>query len=388
MFTKRRTYWPGIIAVLLALVIGLYFAFIGRRAEQTPVAQTRTVQLTVSPDYESYFSGFEEKSLTSDETSVAFYGKMPYAEEVSEVFDNVSLEDGLDAENYDVVYDCTFDMDALQYHFIATLLDADGNIVGVDEMVTDAFVTESGGLDAYLEIGGETYLLGDYCSPEAINDCFFGWLFRAIVAVVVVVVVVYVVVAETAEQIKGRANYEYNVNLEKQGMGVSRGNYITAQNEKSRKGYRSAYYKFGFTTFEHVGCEVAAAYNAAIALGKTEMLSETIKKFETLSIEFAVGWGNLGSEPLKIYRYLDKKNMSYGKYTNYALFKSCVARKSNCHIIMSRWNKTGGLHTFYIHKIGSTFYSYNWQYLQDSYPNNNLDTFNNGSGFIIGYIVS
>ena len=57
---------------------------------------------------------------------------------------------------------------------------------------------------------------------------------------------------------------------------------------------------------------------------------------------------------------------------------------------MSNWNYpwTNGLHTFYINKRGTNYYdSYNWDYREVSVARNNLDAFNDGDGFIAGYIV-
>ena len=77
--------------------------------------------------------------------------------------------------------------------------------------------------------------------------------------------------------------------------------YLTDQSETNRKNYNCGNYRFGFTTFSGVGCEVASAYNVMIALGKTEMLSETIYSFEKWAIEFAIAWGNFGSNATAFY---------------------------------------------------------------------------------------
>lgn len=182
---------------------------------------------------------------------------------------------------------------------------------------------------------------------------------------------------------------DYNKKLEQQGNGVKYGNFITRQNETYLKDYKCGNYRFGFTTFSGVGCEVASAYNAMIALGKTEMLSETIYSFEKWAIEFAIAWGKFGSNPLQISTYLNKKGIGCSKITNYNNFKSQVEKQANCHIIMSRWNNswTDGLHTFYIKKQDSKYYSYNWVYSYATVDRNNIDDFNDGSGFIVGYIL-
>lgn len=157
------------------------------------------------------------------------------------------------------------------------------------------------------------------------------------------------------------------------------------------KNKKSGNYRFGFTTFEHVGCEVASVYNAMIALRHPEMLSETIYCFEAWAIELSIGWGNLGSEPWRMYRYFEKKGIEYEKYTSYSSLEAVVDSKSRCYIIMSRWNAdptTTGLHTFYIYKAADkVFNSYNWRYSSESLQRETLSTFNDGSGFIVGYIL-
>lgn len=123
-------------------------------------------------------------------------------------------------------------------------------------------------------------------------------------------------------------------------------------------------------------------------------VSQAIYCFEVLAIEFAIGWGKLGSNPLEIYGYLSKRGISYSKYTNYTSFKSAVGSKSSCHVIMSRWNSNiaSGLHTFFVKKTSaSTYYGYNWRYDDEtnhrSTAQSSISNFNNGSGFIVGYIV-
>ena len=382
----------SVVAVLLSFVMLLNGIILGNSSNETGsvIALTRTMELSIAPEYETYLKDFEDKSIKYDEECVSFHGIMEYDERVLSVFDRVALAENIDAEQSNIAYDCAFDMESMQFTFRAMLLDENNNVIEIDEMVTDAFVTETGQLDAYIEIDGETYLLSDYVSTNAIDECLFGWL-KALI-VVVVVIVVYVVVAETAEQIKAKQNYEYNKQLEASGRGVTKNTYITGQNRTNVTGNNPGNYRFGFTSFSDVGCEVAAAYNAMIALERAEMLSETIYCFEKWAIEFAIAWGNFGSNPLQISTFLKKKDIGFSKITNYSSFKSAVENEKSCHIIMSRWNDpwTDGLHTFYVEKkANSEFYAYNWDYYDNSpsEKKDNIDVFNDGSAFIVGYIV-
>ncbi len=351
-----------------------------------PVSVTQEIRtISIQEKYRNDLSSFSSYSISEDENTPHFSGATDYVSDECYFFDNVALNDA--CENYNVEYDCSFDMEKMQYCLTATLLNENGEIVATDTLITDAFVTENGGLDAYIELEGEKYLLSDFCNENGIDSC---GLWGTIFAVIAIVVVIYVVVAETAEQIRSRQNYDYNRSLENSGQGVNKGNYITNQAKIGKYGYNSCYYRFGFATFNNVGCEVASAYNAMISFGMSEYLSETIRCFEKWAIEFSIGWGYLGSDPLEIGRYLSRKGIGYTMYTNYSKFKSAVESKRTCKIIMSRWNNpmTKGLHTFYINKTSKSNYdSYNWKYGDISKPNANIDNFNDGSGFIVGYII-
>lgn len=386
----------SIVAVALS-VVSTFTAVntFGRKGTVTE-ASVRTVQLEIAPQYETYLTGFNEKEIGYDDKTneVSFHGVMDYDENVLSMFDKVSLSEEVDVDTANIVYDCSFDMAKMQFTFVAKLLDENDEVVEIEEMVTDAFVTEMGGLDAYIEIGDETYLLSDYMSAEALDNCFW-WI---VAIVVTTVIVTYVVVAETAEQIKAEQNYEYNKSLESSGAGVSKGNYITNQEEKTRDGYKSAKYGFGFTEFSGVGCEVASVYNLLIALGRSEMLSETIYNFEKWAIEFAFAWGALGSNPKEIYRYLNKRGILYTTYTSYDSLKNALAAKQTCNVIMSSWNNGGmltsifsleGLHTYYFRKeTAGCFTTYNLRYGSGtkSYPT--LDAiYAEGGDFIVAYVI-
>ncbi len=375
-----KKYWISIVSLMLAAVTGLS-CIINGIPLKTEAVETKIRTVSVTEKYAEDLSVFSSYTITEDEVKPSFTGVTAYNSDDTTFFDNVSVDE---TDGYTVQYDCSFDMEAFQYTLTATLLDQDGAVIETETLVTDAFVTETGGIDAYIELEGERYLMSDFCTENGIDSCgLFKWI--------VIVVVVLVVVAEVAELVRAKQNYTYNKKLEANGNGVKKGNYITRQNESARSGYKSKNYRFGFTTFGKVGCEVASAYNAMIALGKAEMLSETIYCFEKWLIEFAIGWGHLGSNPLHIGRYLANKGIGYQSYTDYAKFKAAVEAKGSCHVIMSRQEHNpllNGLHTFYVHKIQKDSYnSYNWNYSDDAIDVKNIDALNDGSGFIVGYIV-
>ena len=230
---KTRTkLLTSVIAIMLSCVLLFTFVILSRNTidSEMVVAKTRSVELSISPEYENYLTDFNEKTINYNDNHVTFYGIMNYNEEVLTMFDQVALTENVNPEQYNISYDCSLDMDTLQFTFKAMLIDDNNESQVIEEIVTDAFVTENGQLDAYIELDGETYLISDFVSPSAIDECLFGWLAALVVAVVVkVVVIVYVAVAETAEQIKAKSNYEHNKQLENAKNGVNYGNYITNQ---------------------------------------------------------------------------------------------------------------------------------------------------------------
>ncbi len=200
-----------------------------------------------------------------------------------------------------------------------------------------------------------------------------------------VVVPVYAAVARTAEQIKAEKNYEKNQARDSGVIG-----YIEWQTDSS-----CANYDFGFAKFYNKGCEVAAVYNAMLAMGRGEPLSETIYKFEKWGIEFDCGWGFLGSNPREIYRYFKKEKIRYMRCFTESSFDSEVSYAPQAHLIMSNWNNpiTTGLHTFYLHgswKNGivlqggyNNYRSYNAKVRTGTCPSD----FNGKQPFIVGYII-
>lgn len=222
----------------------------------------------------------------------------------------------------------------------------------------------------------------------------FGW-FTALI-IVAVTIVSYVIVTQTAEQIRAESNYTANQSLETPSStgaisGLALGTYIEEQHETVLSEYR-----FGFVKFPSVGCEVAAIYNLMIDLDDPQYLSQVIYDFERWAIEYAIAWGKFGSEPKKIYRYLDKKSINYIKHTNYNRFRNAVTSSESEYYIESFWNEplTQGLHTFYVHKNfildeESTIISYTAYNCLGKHTEFDFDNFKNCDygQFIVGYII-
>lgn len=293
-----------------------------------------------------------------------------------------------------VKYECSFDFNTTSFQFDSKLISKSGNVLDSQKIYTDAIITANGGLDACITIDGKKYLVSDY-ENTAIDNCD--------ISDVIYIVKTYLAVIDTAEKIKAMSNYRYNKNLEKGCKGVGKNQYITNQSETKLRGQKSGLYRFGFTTFAKVGCEVAAAYNCAINLGEPERLSETIYYFEATAIELSIGFGKLGSNPYKIGKYLKKRGFKYTKYLSWSELKKAIAKKKGrCRIIMSEWNadKSTGLHTFFFEKTisqpsRSTVYNtynfaYWYTYIQFTYLDQVTQDIENQKklSYIVGYIVT
>ena len=325
-------------------------------------------------------------SFSKSENVVSFNGTLSYSKTSYDLIDTIS-ETNIQNKD-DIIINCAFDLNLMQFTLDIKICNDQNRELENIQCVTDAFITENGGLDSYVELDEDiSFYISDFYKANYKDNCgVLGFLIG-----LAVIIIVYVAVAESAEQIKAKNNFDYNKQLEASGNGVNKGVYITNQNQTNYQGHNAGNYRFGFTTFGGVGCEVASCYNLMTAIGKCERLSDTIYSFEKLAIEYSIAWGNFGSSPNAIHRYLEKKNLNYYNQANFSKFESKINEQDKCHIIMSRWNKPfiDGLHTFYIEKTSSnSFNAYNWEYDRNTFKSSpSISSFNDGSGFIIGYVV-
>ncbi len=391
---KKKNLMGAISVIMSALLFVNCFGIFSVPENQNDSEKlTRTIPLDETKL--TYFDSFETYSISDEDDVPVFRGSSVFYEEDASFFNNVALED--DPDEYSTSFFCTFDMEELVYHVEISLIDKNGQEIGTETFDTQAFVNEKGMLDALVEIGDETFLVSEI-AYDLVNNCGIAtWLLGNLAATVSPgIAYIYFGVTQVAEQIRSRQNYKYNKQLESSGEGVSLGNYIFAQEDSRSDEYKSANYHFGFTSFADVGCEVASAYNALIAMGIPELLSETIFTFEKLAIEYAAGWGYLGSDAEDMTRFFNTRNISYKMYYSFSRLEAAIANYDHCYIIMSRWNtpRTAGIHTFFIEKDASRwepdFHGYNVdsRHLYDTTNNNNLVSYNNGGGFIVGFIVS
>ena len=212
----------SILSVTLSVVMAFFSVL--DIAKSTTMSKTNNLVRTIALECNSLTSmdAFDIYTISEDNGVPSFHGTSKYYEDDGLFFDNLAFEE--DKENYSLDYSCYFYTDLMEYHLTISLLDNEGQVIDTESIVSPAFATDKGMLDAYIELNGETYLISDL-EKQVLNDCISGWLVAAII--VVAVVVVYHVVTETAEQIRAKDNYKYNQSLENYGKGVSLDHYIT-----------------------------------------------------------------------------------------------------------------------------------------------------------------
>lgn len=333
---------------------------------------------------------------------------------------------GVTTDDFDsVLFDCRFEMEPLFLRSEYEYNSPSGSRTTNREFFNFE-VNEKGELDVLLEYrlyetgSVEQYQLSQYrdikqmeslasyatmeknrASSDVSPQSFFGLA----LAVVVALIIIYVVVAESAEQIRAKQNYTYNMALESYTDGVNLSNYIFDQTGNEKEGNAPANYHFGFTTFDKTGCEVAAVYNLLISLGMEKSLSEVIHDFEVWAIEFSVAWGNFGSNPKQISSVLSRYGLNFCRYSSigtglispnrrYFHFKDRLSLYSSAHLIVAKWNEapfSEGLHTFYLSMAESNkFYSYNFSSRFQPIEYASMDGIiqDDGYGFIVGYIIN
>lgn len=188
-------------------------------------------------------------------------------------------------------------------------------------------------------------------------------------------------IIELPKILKNNSGYSsYSSSYSKTGCINGQGNFTTL--------------KFADTTFDGVGCEVLATYNAMIRQGITVDLCKLSAEFEVNAIQITgpIDDGKAGSKPQKIPNCLKSYHLSPGYTDSYIYinpFKTDSSQKDNLKkiqekldnngsIVFSAWNYNDGgidikygVHTVYIEKDSSNIIIYNcynsWTEPQTSY---------------------
>ena len=265
----------------------------------------------------------------------------------------------------------------------------------IDEISGIAFINESGNVDAYMNVDGESMLLSDMQNIGMVENC--GWLSKLVkgaagTAVAAAVIVATgglaagaVVTATTAvaavdvvEKVNAVNNKKHNAkNAEPTG-------YINGQAKYSN-------WKFGTKTLDYNGCGVIATYNALRKLGKTEKLVDLIYNFDMKNGTMAMGF--FGSDPTHISQYLRDKGLSCTSYSTFSSLQTALSKmKTSQVLILCSWNGEkveNGAHYFAVEKTSSgTYKAYNRYDNSTSYTTyTKIDKSVTGGDLIVAYIV-
>lgn len=280
--------------------------------------------------------------------------------------------------------EATFDMESLTYSHHVIIKSSRGKTIFEYNKNTPANVMQNGFLDAKIDVGDGII--------KNLNTISFTDLLKEKNSLADYEKSYYILTNE-ATLLQSQTNYDYNKALEDAGNGVKKGNYVYDQTDTRTDGYKAGNYRFGFwaAKFKDVGCEIAACYNIAIALGKAEALSKTVQYAEkNLKIDFMGGkWGCL---PRELGEYFSHKGLRYIRVgDDFDEFEAEVLKREKCKIVFSRWNDgRNGLHTFYINKLGSRNYrGYNHISGLNGPESKKevLRAYKDGNDFIVGFIV-
>lgn len=370
-----------------------------------------------------------DEFTVSDETDYFYnYEYDGYLDEVyydCDLYHNTGTEIDLEGKTYPEYGSLSFNIRFLFDSFsFETRFDYCGQHYSED---ISCYTSSTGSINAELQYCDtsnydelKTYYIDDYKDPVKLenlvlqieetdeNDDIELSLFYEIciaIGAIVALVAAYVIVAEIAEEDKVESNYIENKKRDTSSFGVGFECLIYNQEEGNYIDHSPAEYKFGFTTFAEVGCEVASVYNLMIKLDRPEWLSDTIYKFEKWGLEYSVGWGYLGSNPKQIDHYLYHAGLIYTKIdcenhwiTNtgkaFNTFKQQAISQKEAHLIVSAWNVpiSKGIHTYYVEKTNITddpFITYNWDsdYFYPLSIEKLDDLVQKGQKFIVGYII-
>ena len=373
--------------IILSALIAISLIPSNKNEETNASVPIRTVETKYPKSSELIDNYYYDSKIETVDGNTCFRGKLNYSESNYEFIEEIAF-DNLDSND---VIECKleFNPDDMQFVLDLYLLDAYGEVEESERIVSDAFVNEHYRLDSHVVLNEDySFYISDYYKQFAKDDCS---IILIIAGVITGLIVTYFVVSETAEFERAEYNFEANKELEASGNGMWREGRVFNQHEFNYPGHNSAYYSFGFTFFDKVGCEAAAVYNLLLSLGRIEMLSETIHNFTLYFMEIGFAFGYLGSNPVSIVRYLNAYDIDFIYEEEWDSFDRKINERQNCKIIMSRWNAdyTTGFHTFFIEKISGNFLAYNFEgnHKTPDATHTCLSEFNNGSGFIAGYII-
>lgn len=153
----------GIILSCVALILVLIISFQTISINQLhPNVATRTISLNENnvdyQGYKIYLNNFDnyEINVTND-NNISFNGNINYCEENEEIFDYVAINNDINNDTpLSKFYDCSFDIDKMEFDFYSSETDSKENAVSQESSISPAFTDANGQLDACVIIDNES----------------------------------------------------------------------------------------------------------------------------------------------------------------------------------------------------------------------------------------
>ena len=190
---KIKKYSFSIIAVVLTLIVGLYYSAGKLFSRKEITSNVRTVTLAETDiDFQALLDEFENGELIQEDNVTTFRGTQALDSEIFEEIDTISENEIEDISNCVVSYVFTYDSDNNVVTISAEMENEYGEIE-IDTITGVGFINEQGEIDAVMNVEGEGILLSEMREAGMIQNC--GWFSKLVKKVAKVVAVTAVVVA-------------------------------------------------------------------------------------------------------------------------------------------------------------------------------------------------
>ena len=360
----------------------------------TPAVRTMGIA-EAKMDYQSILDEFKESEMYVENNTTYFTGLQTFDAELFESFDNVSDEDLTSIEGCRVKYEFTYNIETSIVTIYAELQN-EANEILIDEISGIAFINDSGNVDAYMNVDGESMLLSDMQNIGMVENC--GWLSKLVkgAAAVAATSVALAVGGVGAAAVVSTALVTAAPVVSAAEKNIPANNKAHNKKNTEPAGYicGQAYYsdwKFGLSTLNHNGCGIIATYNVLRKFGKSPNLTNIIYDFDSRSGSLAMGY--FGADPTHISQYLREKGLSCTSYSTFSSLQTAMSKmKTSQMVIVCAWNGEtveSGAHYVAIEKVGNNSYNvFNLNnHKTDATPKTKIDKSLIGGDLIVAYIV-
>ena len=361
----------------------------------TSNAAVRTMEISETEmDYQSILDSFEESEMYVEDNTTCFMGYQTLDAELFEEFDNVSEEDLTSIEGCKVEYKFTYNIETNIVTIYAELQKGNNEVL-IDEISGIAFINDSGNVDAYMNVDGESMLLSDMQNMGMLENC--GWLSKVLkgAATVAATSVAFAVggVGAAAVVSTALATAAPVVSAAEKNLATNNKNHNKKNTEPTSYINGQANYshwKFGVSTLNYNGCGVIATYNVLRKFGKNKKLTDIIYDFDVKSGSLAMGY--FGADPTHISEYLRLNGLKCVSYSSFSSLQTALSNmKTSQMAVLCYWNSENvstGAHYVAVEKTTIGFNIYNYSNVSTSCEKvSKIDKSVTVGDLIVAYIV-